>query len=427
MRIAVLGAGVVGLATAWWLSRDGHEVVVIDRNDGVALETSFANGAQLSYSYVAPLAGPGVLPKIPPWLLRRDSPLRFYPRLDPDQWRWLLRFVLACNKSTSERTTRRLLALSFYSRRLMQAFVAEESVEFGHARNGKLVVHSDEDGFARARDLVDYQRSLGCEQDALDREACLELEPAFAGGASGLGARLAGGILTRSEEVGDCYRFCVGLERRLMQDRAPVRFELGTQVRRLVAERNRVVAVDTSSGPIDADAFVVAAGSASARLVKPLGLRLPVYPLKGYSITLPVTGPAPAVSVTDFKRKVVYAPLEGECGRTLRVAGMADIAGWSQVPDPERLRQLVAEARTAFPDAADYAVPIERLAPWCGLRPATPLGSPILGPTPVSNLYLNAGHGALGWTLALASGRVVADAIARRPSEIPLSGLKYGA
>ncbi len=427
MRIAVLGAGVVGLATAWWLSRDGHEVVVIDRNDGVALETSFANGAQLSYSYVAPLAGPGVLPKIPPWLLRRDSPLRFYPRLDPDQWRWLLRFVLACNKSTSERTTRRLLALSFYSRRLMQAFVAEESVEFGHARNGKLVVHSDEDGFARARDLVDYQRSLGCEQDALDREACLELEPAFAGGASGLGARLAGGILTRSEEVGDCYRFCVGLERRLMQDRAPVRFELGTQVRRLVAERNRVVAVDTSSGPIDADAFVVAAGSASARLVKPLGLRLPVYPLKGYSITLPVTGPAPAVSVTDFKRKVVYAPLEGERGRTLRVAGMADIAGWSQVPDPERLRQLVAEARTAFPDAADYAVPIERLAPWCGLRPATPLGSPILGPTPVSNLYLNAGHGALGWTLALASGRVVADAIARRPSEIPLSGLKYGA
>lgn len=427
MRIAVLGAGVIGLATAWWLSRDGHEVVVIDRNDGVALETSFANGAQLSYSYVAPLAGPGVLPKIPPWLLRRDSPLRFYPRLDPDQWRWLLRFVLACNKSTSERTTRRLLALSFYSRRLMQAFVAEESVEFGHARNGKLVVHSDEDGFARARDLVDYQRSLGCEQDALDREACLELEPAFARGASGLGARLAGGILTRSEEVGDCYRFCVGLERRLMQDGAPVRFELGTQVRRLVAERNRVVAVDTSSGPIDADAFVVAAGSASARLVKPLGLRLPVYPLKGYSITLPVTGPAPAVSVTDFKRKVVYAPLEGERGRTLRVAGMADIAGWSQVPDPERLRQLVSEARAAFPDAADYAVPIERLAPWCGLRPATPLGSPILGATPVSNLYLNAGHGALGWTLALASGRVVADAIARRASEIPLSGLKYGA
>lgn len=427
MRIAVLGAGVIGLTTAWWLSRDGHEVVVVDRNDGVALETSYANGAQLSYSYVAPLAGPGVLPKIPPWLLRRDSPLRFYPQLDPDQWRWLLRFVLACNKSTSDRTTRRLLALSFYSRRLMEAFVAGHPIEFGHARNGKLVVHSDEDGYARARDLVDYQRSLGCEQDALDRDACLALEPAFAGGTSGLGARLAGGILTTSEEVGDCYRFCVGLERLLMQGGAGVRFELGTQVRRLVAERNRVVAVETSSGPIDADAFVVAAGSASGRLVKRLGLHLPVYPLKGYSLTLPVTGPAPSRSVTDFKRKVVYAPLEGEGGRTLRVAGMADIAGWSQTPDPVRLRQLVAEARAAFPDAADYGVPIERMAPWCGLRPATPLGSPILGASPVTNLYLNVGHGALGWTLALASGRVVADAIARRPSEIPLAGLKYGA
>lgn len=427
MRVAVLGAGVIGLSTAWWLARDGHEVTVIDRNEGVALETSFANGAQLSYSYVAPLAGPGVLPKIPPWLLRRDSPLRFTPQFDADQWRWLLRFVLACNQRTSERTTRRLLALSFYSRRLMQDFVASGSIEFAHARNGKLVVHSDPDGFAHARDLVDYQRSLGCEQEALDRDGCLALEDAFGGGTTGLGARLVGGILTPSEEVGDCYRFCVGLERLLMQDGSRVRFELGTQVRSLVAERQRVVAVDTSSGPIDADAFVVAAGSASGRLVKPLGLRLPVYPLKGYSLTFPVTGPAPKLSVTDFKRKVVYAPLESAGSPTLRVAGMADIAGWSQAPDPVRLRQLLAEARAAFPDATDYSLPLERLAPWCGLRPATPLGSPILGAAPVANLYLNVGHGALGWTLALGSGRIVADAIARRGSDIPLAGLTFGA
>ena len=206
-----------------------------------------------------------------------------------------------------------------------------------------------------------------------------------------------------------------------------LRFDLVQRAILRIAERNRVVSVETSSGPIDADAFVVAAGSASGRLVKPLGLRLSVYPLKGYSLTLPVTGPAPAVSVTDFKRKVVYAPLEGEGGRTLRVAGMADIAGWSQTPDPVRLQQLVAEARAAFPDAADYDVLIDRMAPWCGLRPATPLGSPVLGASPVTNLYLNVGHGALGWTLALASGRVVADAIARRASEIPLAGLKYGA
>lgn len=425
MKVAVVGAGVIGLSTAWWLARDGHEVTVIDRNDGVALETSYANGAQLSYSYVAPLAGPGVLPKIPPWLLRRDSPLRFYPALDPDQWRWLVRFVLACNREQSEATTRRLLGLSFYSRRLMHEFVARHPIEFGHARNGKLVAHSDESGYAAARDLVDYQRSLGCEQDALDREACLALEPALGDGRSGLGARLAGGIHTPGEEVGDCYRFCIGLERLLMAPDAGVRFALGVQVQRFVAERERVVSVDTSSGPIDADAFVLAAGTASGRLAKGLGFRLPVYPLKGYSLTLPVTGRAPRVSVTDFKRKVVYAPLETREGPRLRVAGMADVAGWSQKPDPARLAQLAAEARAAFPDVADYDAPIESMEPWCGLRPATPLGSPILGASPVQNLYLNVGHGALGWTLALASGRIAADAIVRRSSEIPLEGLGY--
>lgn len=418
MRVVVLGAGVIGLATAYYLVRDGHDVTVVDRNDGVALETSFANGAQLSYSYVAPLAGPGVLPKIPPWLLRRDSPLRFYPKLDPQQWRWLFEFVLACNAKQSDLTTRRLLALSFYSRRLMTELQAREAIEFGHARNGKLVVHSDPAGFAAAGRLVDYQRSLGCEQSALSRDECFALEPALALASSRLSQRVAGGIYTPSEEVGDCYRFCVGLEHRLVA--LGVRLSLGVTIGRIVATGGRATHVETHNGDIEADVFVLALGAQTPWFARPLGLHLPVYPLKGYSLTLPVKGGAPSVSVTDFKRKVVYAPLDGPAGKQLRVAGMADIAGHSMRPDPVRVRQLVAEAQAAFPEATDYRAPLADMQPWTGLRPATPKGSPLLGRTPIRGLYVNCGQGALGWTLALGSGRIVADAIAGRTSDISL-------
>jgi D-amino-acid dehydrogenase len=421
MRIAVLGAGVAGLTSAYFLAKDGHQVEVIERNAGVALETSFANGAQLSYSYVAPLAGPGVLPKVPPWLLRRDSPLRFYPALDPHQWRWLAGFVMACNRATSDLTTRRLLRLSFLSRDLMHAFVKEEAIDFGYARSGKLVVHSDAASFDAACRLLDFQRELGCEQEALDRPACIALEPALGDPDSALAKRLVGGILTRSEEVGDCYRFCVGLERRLRD--MGVTFRFGTSVERLRVEGERITGVETSAGPSDADAWVLTLGSASPFLVRPLGILLPIYPLKGYSLTLTAGARAPRISITDFKRKVVYAPLEDRGRALLRVAGMADIAGYSHEPDPARLTQLFKEARLAFPGATDYGAGVAAMAPWTGLRPATPRGTPILGATPFANLFLNCGHGALGWTLALGSAKVVADGIARRSAPIPIDGI----
>ena len=420
MRIAILGAGVAGLTTAWYLARDGHKIEVIERNQGVALETSFANGAQLSYSYVAPLAGPGVLPKVPPWLLRRDSPLRYYPAFDLHQWRWLAEFVFACNRSTSDLTTRRLLALSFYSRALMHEFTAAESLDFGYAKNGKLVVFSDLAGFDAARRLLDYQRSLGCEQIALDRAQCIALEPALGDPASALAQRLTGGIHTPSEEVGDCYRFCAGLEARLRS--MGVRFHFGAAITSLHTERKRVMAIVTEQGEIAADACVLTLGAQSPFLVRPLGLRLPVYPLKGYSLTLPASSAAPRISVTDFKRKVVYAPLDSAAGPSLRVAGMADIAGYSSHIDPQRLGQLVTEARRAFPAATDYAQDTLTMQPWAGLRPATPKGTPILGATPYANLFLNCGHGALGWTLALGSGRIVADLIKGATPAIKLDG-----
>ena len=437
MRIAVLGAGITGLATAWYLAEDGHDVTVVDRNSGPGLGTSYANGAQLSYSYVAPLAGPGVLPKIPPWLLRRDSPLRFYPAFDAAQWRWLIAFVAACTRSQSDLTTRLLLRLSFYSRSLMHAFVESESgraIDFAYARNGKLVVYSDAAGFDAARRLVDYQRSLGCEQHALDADACRALEPALADPDSALATRLVGGIHTPSEEVGDCYAFCVGLER-LMRSRGTV-FVYDTPIRHLRRDSaTHIAAFDTPRGPIEADRYVLASGAASPHLVRELGLYLPIYPLKGYSITVPASAQAPKISITDFARKVVYAPLrlgtaDSPAGAfphgELRAAGMADLAGHRTTIDPVRLGQLVAEARAAFPNAAANHYETDASKPWAGLRPATPKGTPLLGATPFENLHLNVGHGALGWTLALGSGRVVADLILGRTPAIDLDGFGLG-
>jgi D-amino-acid dehydrogenase len=413
MKVLVLGAGVAGVASAWYLWRDGHEVTVLERNDAVALETSFANGGQLSYSYVAPLASPSVIPKLPPWLLRRDSPLRFKPELDPDQWRWCLEFLAACNRRTADRTTERLLRLAFYSRELMHELVRTESIDFDYVQNGKLVVHTQRDSFESARRLMEYQRKLGAEQRALDPPECVELEPALAA----MSGRICGAIYTPSEDVGDTYKFCNELKRLMTVGPNPVTYRFGVEVQRLLPWHGRLMGVETSAGVMEADGYVMALGTNAPWLAKPLGVRLPIYPLKGYSLSLPVTDEraAPKISVTDYKRKVVYARI----GDELRVAGMADLSGREAVIDVERVDQLVTEVKNAFPGATDFS----SLRPWCGMRPATPKGTPILGATARQrNLWLNVGHGALGFTLALATGRVVADLAAGRASAVPLDG-----
>lgn len=416
MKVLVLGAGVAGVAAAWYLWRDGHEVTLLERNAAVALETSFANGGQLSYSYVAPLASPSVIPKIPPWLLRRDSPLKFVPEFDAEQWRWIVEFLAACTQRRADLTTERLLRLAFYSRSLMHELIAGHSLDFDYLRNGKLVVHTDARSFDSARRLLDYQRSLGCEQDALDARRTVEVEPALAA----MQSRIAGSIYTPSEDAADCFKFCNELVRIMLAGPDPVRLCLGVDIRRILALRARLIGVETSHGVFEADRYVLALGTSAPGMARPLGIRIPVYPLKGYSLTLPVTDDraAPRISVTDFKRKVVYARL----GDELRVAGMADIAGRAPRIDTERVGQLVEEVRMAFPQATDFS----RLQPWCGMRPATPRGTPVLGATPYSNLLLDAGHGALGFTLALGTGRVLADLVAGRAPAVPLEGLRLG-
>lgn len=410
MKVVIVGAGVIGMSAAWRLAGDGHEVTVLERRDGPGEETSFANGGQLSYSYVAPLAGPGVLAKVPGWLLRPDSPMRFRPSGDPAQWRWLAAFARACNASASEATTRKLLRLAFYSRDLMQAFVDSQPVDFGFARRGKLIVHRDAASFDAACRLLDYQASLGCEQQALDSGACVALEPALAG----IRGEIAGAIHTPSEEVADCHRFCLALAQ-LLRDRPGVSLRFGTGVLGIEREGDRVTGVRTDAGIERADAVVVAGGIGSVALLKPLGVRAPLWPLKGYSITVPIRDGerAPHISITDSARKIVYARI----GNTLRVAGMADLVRADTVIDRARIATLASETRALFGDMAPGMEP-EQLQPWAGLRPATPTGLPMVGRSGVRGLWLNIGHGALGFTLAMGSAGLLADGLAGRKPAI---------
>jgi D-amino-acid dehydrogenase len=402
MNIVVVGAGIIGMSTAWYLARDGHQVTVVDRADAAGAETSYANGGQLSYSFVVPLAGPGVLSKVPGWLLDRNSPLRFRPRLDPEQWRWSAAFVRACTAAQSRDTAEKLLTLSFLSRDLYHEMVEQEGVAFDFARSGKLVMHRDSASFDDARAQTDYQATLGCHQEVLDADQCVAIEPALADARG----KIAGGIFTRSEDSGDCRQLCESMVTRLRAQ--GVNFRFGASVARLVTRGDQVVAAEIDGELLAADAFVMAAGIDAPRLTRPLGIRPLLYGLKGYSLTyaLAATSRAPAISVTDLQNKVVYARI----GERLRVAGIVDMGDDNTLIRPERIATLARQTEELFPRLAANGAP----ETWAGLRPATPEGVPLIGPTRLRNLWLNLGHGALGFTLATGSAYLLAGMIAGR-------------
>lgn len=403
MHVCVLGAGIAGLATAYLLSREGHTVTVVDRADA-AEGASGGNGGQLSYSYVQPLAGPGIWAQLPKLLLSPSSPLKLRPRADPHQWLWGIRFLMACNGRRAEATTRELLALAALSRTGFEAMLAREQLDCDFSATGKLVLYRGEAAFADARQQLELQRGLGgAPQAAVTREEVLALEPALAHAE----VPIAGAIHTPSECAADCRKVCIGLAQRLQQQ--GVRLAFGTTVRGFVQRGDRLAALRTETGEIEADAFVLAAGTASAVLARQLGIRLPVYPLKGYSATfdLPDDALAPRVSITDSASKVVFARL----GQRLRVAGMAELVGDDASIPASRIATLRGALHALFP-SCDAGEP---RSPWTGMRPATPTGLPIVGrhPRAPRNLVLNTGHGALGFTLAFGTGQQVRDELAR--------------
>ena len=405
-RVCIIGGGVIGLATAYALVRDGFEVSVIEAQPTLGSQTSFANGGQLSYRYVAPLADAGVPWQAMGWMLRGDSPLKLRPRMDPAQWRWLASFIGACRGSVNQRNGAHLLRLALLSQATLQQWREEDQLgNFEWRRNGKLVAFRNQANFEKARNKVIHSSF----QQALSASECVSLEPGLQG------SHFVGGIYTPDEEVGDCHAFCQQLLARL-QASGRCHFLLGKTVTGIQHNNGAVHAVEMGNEVLPVDQLVLAAGHNSPALSLP-GLNVPLYPLKGYSLTLALNDPqkAPQVSITDYDRKIVYARI----GEQLRIAAMVDIVGFDPALDPKRLAQMRELAHSTFPDAGDY----QHATEWAGMRPATPSGVPILGASGYRNLWLNLGHGALGFTLACGSGRLLSELIAHRKTSIDMQGL----
>jgi len=402
--ICVVGAGIVGCATAYQLAVQGYEVHLVDAQAREGTVTSFANGAQLSYSYVEPFASPATLRALPGMLLARDSPVSLRLRADWRQWTWGLGFLAACSQRKVRSSTEKLLQLANLSRDTLEAWMRNEDWHFQFSRNGKLVLCPDAATLERQAAQVRLQAAFGCRQDVLSAADCIRREPAL----SRARQSFAGGIWTQDECVADPHLLCQELVRSLLRLGGKATF--GVQVESFLRAGDRIAAANTSAGPIAADAFVICAGPLSARLASTLGVALPIHPIKGYSITVPFTaGPSerPKASVTDLGRKAVLAPL-GDC---LRVAAFAEV-GQSGLDIPgQRVEEMIETVRATYGGLCDLRAP----ACWAGLRPATPDSLPLIERMADTNVYVNSGHGALGLTLAAGSAVALSRLLGASP------------
>jgi D-amino-acid dehydrogenase len=410
MRVIVLGAGVVGTASAWYLARAGHEVTVVERQGAAGLETSFANGGQISVSHAEPWANPDAPGKIWEWLGREDAPLLFRLRGDGRQWAWGLRFLVECLPFRTRENIRQILALSLYSRAQLQLLRRDTGIQYDQLTRGILHFYTDEEEFERAAEQATLMRQYGCERDIKTAAECIAIEPALRHAAE----RIVGGTYTATDESGDARKFTQALAQ--LAAGQGVRFLYGRSIKRLEAERRRILSVvlaDAEGGDdrISADAYVVALGSYSPLVLRSVGISIPVYPLKGYSITVPLEAgdEAPTVSLTDDSHKLVFSRL----GERLRVAGTAELNGYNTDVNDVRCQAIVRRTFDLFPSAGHP----ERAEFWTGLRPATPSNVPVVGRTRYANLFLNTGHGTLGWTMACGSGRAIADIVSGRQPE----------
>jgi len=417
VRVAILGGGVIGVTAAWYLAEAGAEVEVIERQPGVALETSFANAGEISPGYASPWAGPGMPWKAIKWLLTWHSPLVLRPQLDPAMWLWILRMLRNCTAARYDLNKSRMVPIAEYSRDLLRQLRATTGIEYDHRSLGTLQLFRTEQQVDDAASDIAVLSRLGVPYEVLDAGGCIAVEP----GLADVRSLIAGGLRLPGDETGDCHLFTERLAT-LATERG-VKFRFNTHVQGFETAGDRITAVQTDTGRVTADAYVLALGSYSTAMARTLGHRLPVYPVKGYSITVPVANAdkAPVSTVMDESYKVAITRL----GDRIRVGGTAELSGYNTRLHHGRRATLEISVQDLFPAGGDYS----DVTFWTGLRPMTPDGTPIIGPSRFRNLWFNTGHGTLGWTMACGSGRVVAGLVTGRKPEIDVRGLaleRYG-
>ncbi|MCW4454447.1 D-amino acid dehydrogenase [Flavobacterium sp. MXW15] len=411
MRVLVLGGGVIGTTSAWYLRQAGFEVTVVDRQPGPALETSFANAGQLSFGYTSPWAAPGVPLKAIKWLFQEHAPLAIRPTFDLNQYRWLWQMLRNCTAERYATNKARMVRLSDYSRDCLNELRAQTGIAYEGRQLGTTQLFRTQQQLDAAAQDIEVLKQYGVPYEVLDRAGIVRAEPALAGVAD----TLVGALRLPEDQTGDCQLFT----RRLaaMAAEAGVEFRYDQDIQALQGDGNRIAGVRVNGRLETADHYVAALGSYTPRLVAPLGLRLPVYPLKGYSLTLPITDAAmaPTSTILDESYKVAVTRFDDR----IRVGGMAEVAGFDLSLSERRRATLEKVVGDLYPHGGD----LSRAEFWTGLRPATPDGTPVVGATPYRNLFLNTGHGTLGWTMACGSGRYLADLMSLRQPQISGEGL----
>jgi len=411
MHVLILGSGVVGTTIAYYVARAGHQVTVIDRQPGVALETSFANAGEISPGYSAPWAAPGVPVKAIKWLLMRHSPLVIKPSLDPAMWRWAFSMLRNCTAARYRVNKSRMVRLAEYSRDCLRQLRADTGIRYDERSQGTLQLFRTRKQLDSVGHDVEILKEFGVPFQLLDQKGYLEYEPALAQ----VKDKFVGGLRLPGDETGDCFKFTEHLAK--LATELGVEFRFGVNVRGLDYGRSGITGIRTDAGTVTADKYVVALGSYSPALLAQIGIDIPVYPVKGFSITVPITDPdrAPESTIMDETHKVAVTRL----GDRIRVGGTAQLSGYDLKLYPARRAALEFVVRDLFPRACD----VDRAEFWTGLRPMTPDGTPIVGGTRYSNLYLSTGHGTLGWTMAAGTGRVMADLLSGRRPDIVVDDL----